>query len=69
MYVACSCRDKLKSNIFSCCPKFKIHNFKTFHNKQLVMELTKALFRCENFLDFATVTLSFVCGKYCLIIN
>jgi len=23
-----------------------------------------ALFRCENFLNFATVALSFVCGKY-----
>jgi hypothetical protein len=22
------------------------------------------LFRCENILDFATVALSFVCGKY-----
>jgi len=29
----------------------------------------KALFRCEIFLDFATVALSFVCDKYCLIID
>jgi hypothetical protein len=29
----------------------------------------KDLFRCENFLDFATVTLSFVYGKYCPIID
>jgi len=32
-------------------------------------ERTKALFRCEKFLDFATVALSFVCGKYFPIIN
>ena len=25
---------------------------------------SKALFRCENFLDFAIVSLSFVCNKY-----
>jgi len=38
---------------------------------------TKVLFRCENFLDFTaenfldftTIALSFVCVKYCLIIN
>jgi len=32
---------------------------------------TKVLFRCENFLDFTTVALSFsfVCDKYCLIID
>jgi len=29
----------------------------------------KALFRCEIFLDFATVVFSFVWGKYCPIIN
>jgi len=29
----------------------------------------KALFRCEKILDFATVTLSFVCGKYYSIID
>ena len=27
-------------------------------------QLARALFRCEMFLDFATVALSFVCGKY-----
>jgi len=26
----------------------------------------KALFGCEKILNFATVALSFVCGKYCL---
>ena len=31
--------------------------------------LIRALFRCENFLDFVTVAFSFVCGKYCLIID
>ena len=30
---------------------------------------TKVLFRCEKFLDFVTVTLLFVCDKYCLIID
>jgi len=30
---------------------------------------TKTLFRCEFFLNFATVALSFVCGKYCPIID
>ena len=30
---------------------------------------TKAFFRCEHFLDFATVAISLVCGKYCLIID
>ena len=29
----------------------------------------KALFRCENILDFATVALSFVYDKYCSIID
>ena len=29
----------------------------------------RASFRCEMFLDFATVSLSFVFGKYCSIIN
>ena len=29
----------------------------------------KVLFRCEIFLDFATVALSFVCGKYCPIMD
>ena len=29
----------------------------------------RALFRYEMFLDFATVALSFVCGKHCSIIN
>jgi len=28
-----------------------------------------ALFRREKILDFATVAFSFVCGKYCLIID
>jgi len=31
--------------------------------------LTWALFTYEKFLDFATVALSFVCGKYCPIMN
>jgi len=35
----------------------------------LAFQDPKALFRCENFLDFATVVLSFVCGKYCPIMN
>ena len=30
---------------------------------------TKALFSCKKFLDFGTVALSFVCDKYCLIID
>jgi hypothetical protein len=30
---------------------------------------TRALFRCEKILDFATVVFSFVCGKYYSIIN
>jgi len=30
---------------------------------------TKALFRCEKILDFATVALSLVCSKYCPIID
>ena len=30
---------------------------------------TRALFRCEIFLDFATVALSFIYGKYYLIID
>jgi len=30
---------------------------------------TKALFRCENFLNFATVALSLVCDKYYPIID
>jgi len=29
----------------------------------------QALFRCEKILDFATVALSFVCGKYYSIID
>ena len=29
----------------------------------------RALFRCEFFLNFATVAFSFVCGKYCPIID
>ena len=30
---------------------------------------TKALFSCKKFLDFGIVSVSFVCGKYCLIID
>ena len=32
-------------------------------------DVSKALFRCKKFLDFAIVAFSFVCGKYCPIIN
>ena len=35
-----------------------IYLFSYLHTKN------KALFRCENFLDFTTVALSFVCDKY-----
>ena len=35
----------------------------------ITMFSAMALFRCEIFLDFATVALSFVCGKYCPIID
>jgi len=31
--------------------------------------MSKTLFRCEIFLDFATVALSFVCDKYCSIMD
>jgi len=37
-------------------------------NKHQISQ-AKALFRCEKILDFDTVTLLFVCGKYCLIID
>jgi len=43
-----------------------------FRTKKIVnfrFMYTKALFRCEKNLDFATVALSFVCGKYCPIID
>jgi len=33
------------------------------------LNATMALFRCENILDFAIVALSFVCGKYCPIMD
>jgi len=35
----------------------------------ILENLTEALFRYENFLNFATVALSFVCSKYCPIIE
>ena len=43
-----------------------------FERKQSFLHvegLARALFRCEIFLDFATVAFSFVCGKYCSIID
>ena len=41
------------------------HAFSFYVHKLRVL----ALFRCQKILDFATVALSFVCDKYCLIIN
>jgi len=32
-------------------------------------DVIEALFRYENILDFATVAFSFVCGKYCPIMD
>ena len=32
-----------------------------YNTRSLKILLTKALFKCENFLDFATVALSFIC--------
>jgi len=57
---------------------YNLKNFDTFNraedgdttaNLATCLNVTKVLFRCENFLDFATVALSFVCGKYCPIID
>jgi len=41
---------------------------KEYHHRN-VHAVTKALFRCEKFLDFATVAFSFVFDKYYLIID
>ena len=37
-------------------------------NNQL-NKIAEALFRCKKILDFATIALSFVCGKYCPIMD
>ena len=41
----------------------------TVMKSEIFSELNKALFICEIFLNFATVALSFVCGKFCPIID
>ena len=37
--------------------------------KTLADLIAEALFRCEKILDFVIVVFSFVCDKYCLIID
>ena len=50
----------------TCAARFDV----TKNLKKIIILLeTKALFRCEIFLDFVTIALSFVCGKYCPIID